>query len=186
MEARATEAQRLAVNLFGGLDLEVSDPVREGLSSLLRGRRLAARAAQAREEPQQEAEAKEAALAYDDAVIATHGPDKAVTNFDVHGNLNPVTTSDAYGGLYSEHADPSETSAAGSGSVLASSSGARPRCAGARCPSRRPGPLQRATRRPRRATSPRSRAARSSPTRCAAPRVPGSTSNRCSMRPCPN
>ena len=61
VEARATEAQRLALNLFGGLDLDVGDPLLEGLSSLLRGRRLAARAALAGDDPRHEAEAKDAA-----------------------------------------------------------------------------------------------------------------------------
>ncbi|MGE0708559.1 MAG: protein kinase [Planctomycetota bacterium] len=46
-EAKAREAQRLAVNAAEGLDLDVGGPLREALSSLLRGRRLAARAAPA-------------------------------------------------------------------------------------------------------------------------------------------
>ena len=57
---RALEAQRVALNGAGGLDLDVSDPALEAYSCLLRGRRLLARASRAGgQDPSSEEEAGE-------------------------------------------------------------------------------------------------------------------------------
>jgi serine/threonine protein kinase len=63
-EERALEAQRLAVNAAGGLDLDVGDPLEEALSCLLRGRRLVARSRrQAADDELEEPEARGRAAA---------------------------------------------------------------------------------------------------------------------------
>ena len=58
---RALEAQRVALNAAGGLDLEVSDPADEAFANLLRGRRLLARAERASPTESEEERAARAA-----------------------------------------------------------------------------------------------------------------------------